>query len=74
MKTRLMNLLASCGVVARFSELERIANELIDNGVTIIDTIDIKESLKNYQIIPIPDEKSFDYYKGFHDGITWRTK
>lgn len=35
MKAKLMSLLASCGVDARFSELERIARELIDDGVTI---------------------------------------
>ena len=35
MKAKLISLLASSGVVARFDELERIARELIDNGVTV---------------------------------------
>ena len=34
MKAKLIQLLANCGVIAKFSELERIATELIDNGVT----------------------------------------
>ena len=34
-KARLVELLYRCGVVGRFSELERIATELLASGVTI---------------------------------------